>query len=767
MASDGLPLRREHARSLRLSVLDTAPASSDGDCDALDITIPQPSTPSHFHSTSGSARPASFHMSPSARSPSSMRGAAGDPVTPRLHHSPPDSQLSAVEPPMTPDEVDALFALLDQDHDGRVTRADMQRALTAEATAISMEHGSATVAHVLHHLWRPEPGGVEECPGSDHVDRGGFGELVQQWKLPTQTSVTEALDAQSRVYESQLPLGRRLLAHWSVEGPMSTFVMAFVGLQIALGVYYFVDLAKDPRIHVLGWGLAFAKLGAGVLYPSLAFVLLSSSRRLATFLRQWRLLSRFINWDRSQYFHAFLGFTILFFALLHALAHLSGTFVRAVDADRTLLPNFPSSPITYRAMVATRAGVTGILALTTLFALCLTGLPSVRRSRFQLFQYTHLLIWPFIALLLVHGTGDLIQSPVLGYWLIVPMLAVLWDRVPRTVSMFRIKPGCSFRVIEDSTVVLSIPQSAVSWTYKPGQYILLRVPELSRLQWHPFTIVGSTSSSGDDALACEVYIRKAGDWTGALLKRTQEALPCTVTVDGPFGSPCDQLSNYARIVIVGTGIGVTPYAGWLRDLGPGQTVDFHWVVKERVSFTWFAALLNAFHFRADAQSDPQLASKGTVSVHTYVTGRAPSDPVQYASRLLLERHRTITHTSSFITGLECETRYGRPDIAKIFQTAKREGARPPMLRPGQEDDKATARVPADGEQPEAITVAVGEKETEWENNSGEDGDGGRSSHGRIGVFFCGPNYLGMEISDRCRMEREKSGISWEFVGEVF
>lgn len=40
--------------------------------------------------------------------------------------------------------------------------------------------------------------------------------------------------------------------------------------------------------------------------------------------------------------------------------------------------------------------------------------------------------------------------------------------------------------------------------------------------------------------------------------------------------------------------------------------------------------------------------------------------------------------------------------------------------------------------------------------------------GTIGVFFCGPKYVGMELSDRCKeMSMRKKGVQWEFIGEVF
>ena len=43
----------------------------------------------------------------------------------------------------------------------------------------------------------------------------------------------------------------------------------------------------------------------------------------------------------------------------------------------------------------------------------------------------------------------------------------------------------------------------------------------------------------------------------------------------------------------------------------------------------------------------------------------------------------------------------------------------------------------------------------------------KNFRGRIGVFFCGAPYLGMEISDRCAMQRSTTGQKWEFKGEVF
>ena len=165
---------------------------------------------------------------------------------------------------LTADERDDLFTSLSQKNGGDfVTRADIVAAFLVEAKSVRMEGDvKGTIDSLVQHLWPSPVSGVD-----GRLDREEFDALAQQWVVPSQSEATEVLDAKSRVYESELPIGRRLLAHWSVEGPMSTFVMCFVSLQIALGLYYFVHLARDPRRDVLGWGLPFAKMGAGVIYP--------------------------------------------------------------------------------------------------------------------------------------------------------------------------------------------------------------------------------------------------------------------------------------------------------------------------------------------------------------------------------------------------------------------------------------------------------------------------------------------------------------------
>lgn len=76
-----------------------------------------------------------------------------------------------------------------------------------------------------------------------------------------------------------------------------------------------------------------------------------------------------------------------------------------------------------------------------------------------------------------------------------------------------------------------------------------------------------------------------------------------VFIDGPFGSASEDVFKYEIAVLVGAGIGVTPFASilksiWYRMNYPKQKtrlrkVYFFWVCRDFGSFEWFRSLLMA------------------------------------------------------------------------------------------------------------------------------------------------------------------------------
>jgi NADPH oxidase len=94
---------------------------------------------------------------------------------------------------------------------------------------------------------------------------------------------------------------------------------------------------------------------------------------------------------------------------------------------------------------------------------------------------------------------------------------------------------------------------------------------------------------------------------------SSKALP-QVMIDGPYGAPAEDVFNVEVAVLVGAGIGVTPFASilkhiWYRqkrgNVGSLKRVEFFWVCRDAPSFGWFQSLLQEVEAaQADRKSIP-------------------------------------------------------------------------------------------------------------------------------------------------------------------
>ena len=303
-----------------------------------------------------------------------------------------------------------------------------------------------------------------------------------------------------------------------------------------------------------------------MLYPTLFFLTLSMSRWLATFARRSYYVSRFINWDLSQSFHIKMSCVALFFATVHAVGHLSGSFVHgsnpAYAHDVEYLLGAGTGPKSYLSFVQSLPGWTGLGALGAFYTIALLSIPQIRRWNYEIFQLGHLLMFVMLGLLCAHGTAALLQAPMLGYFLCVPLLLVILERGHRFIAGFQ-KIRATAEILDPMTVCITATIPPRRWfPYEAGQYVLLQLPQVAFFQWHPFTI----SACIDNTM--QLHIKTDGDWTGALRDLCGEKgkADIFIGIDGPFGAPAQRFYNFDHSIIMGSGIGVTPFSGILTDL---------------------------------------------------------------------------------------------------------------------------------------------------------------------------------------------------------
>ncbi|KAK4053427.1 Protein ccc1 [Microbotryomycetes sp. JL201] len=317
--------------------------------------------------------------------------------------------------------------------------------------------------------------------------------------------------------------------------------------------------------------------------------------------------------------------------------------------------------------------VTGWIMLTCLGVMVINATDKRKQAKFERFWYSHHLFVILFVNWQLHGMFCFIKPDrppycdhrqvgvFWKYWLVGGALYV-GERVLRQVRS-RQRTYIS-KVVQHPSNVVEVQ-------------IRNNCPAVSRWQWHPFTL---TSAPQDDFLA--VHIRCVGDWTNKFAATlgipqsrsgVQSVLPAypplsvvlpRLMVDGPFGTVSEDVFNYQVSVLVGAGIGITPFASVLkavwhnfqsataRSMIP-RKVHLFWICRECKAFEWFQNLLAAI----EAQD-----VHGLIEINTYLTGHVKLDDA-----VNIVAHSSGEANEDAITLLRARMHYGRPDWTSVFR----------------------------------------------------------------------------------------------------
>ncbi|EIT76884.1 ferric reductase [Aspergillus flavus] len=539
-------------------------------------------------------------------------------------------------------------------------------------------------------------------------------------------------------------------------GSKILFYILFWGSHIlvfALGWYFQANNSRLDALNALKYSVWISR-GAGlVLTFDGTLILLPMCRNIVKTLRP-RI--RWLPLDESIWFHRQVSYALLIFTILHVAAHYVNFYNVEKDNIR---------PVTAVQIHFTEAGgITGHVMLLCMMLMYTTAHHRIRQQSFETFWYTHHLFVPFMLALYTHATGCFVRdstdpySPFagkdfwnhcIGYegwrWELVAGGLYLLERLYREI---RARRGTVItKVIRHPYDAMEIQFQKESMRYKAGQWLFIQVPEVSSNQWHPFTI---TSCPFDPYIS--IHVRQVGDFTRAL----GDALGCgpaqardlegldplgmyevalengqkmpQLRVDGPYGAPAEDVFENEIAVLIGTGIGVTPWASILKNIwhmraGPNpprrlRRVEFIWVCRDTSSFEWFQALLSSL----ESQSAYEAANEGRAEflrIHTYLTQRLDDDT---AANIYLN---SVGQEVDPLTELKSRTNFGRPNFQRLF-TAMRDGLQDGTYMPGLYAEFST----------------------------------------QIGVYFCGPNAAARQIREAAALSATKD-IKFKFWKEHF
>ncbi|PSS12747.1 hypothetical protein M430DRAFT_21815 [Amorphotheca resinae ATCC 22711] len=543
-----------------------------------------------------------------------------------------------------------------------------------------------------------------------------------------------------------------------MRGTKLLFNFLFHGFHVGLFVLGWKKQQDDPRLAGLNT-LTFSvwiSRGAGLaLSVDGAMILLPMCRNL---LRYIRPKVKFLPLDESQWFHRQVAYSMLFWTIAHVSAH----YVNFFNVERTQIRKVTAIQIHYTEA----GGITGHIMLLCMLLMYTTAHAKIRQQSFETFWYTHHLFIPFLLGLYTHATGCFVRdttdpfSPFagsnfwnhcLGYegwrWELWGGGIYLIERLYREIRSRR--DTKIVRVVRHPYDAMEIQFSKPSMKYKAGQWLFLNVPSVSRQQWHPFTI---TSCPFDPYIS--VHVRQVGDFTRALgdalgagsaqsklyddvdpmgmyevaLQNGQQ-MP-ELRIDGPYGAPAEDVFDNEIAVLIGTGIGVTPWAAILKNIwhlrqGPNppkrlRRVEFIWVCKDTSSFEWFQVLLSSLEAQSqEAATRPGNKGQEFLRIHTYLTQKMDADTAQ---NIVLN---SVGAATDPLTELKSRTNFGRPDFTRLF-TGLREGILEGSYLSGLEGDMRT----------------------------------------NVGVYFCGPNVAARDIKKACKAATTRD-VNFSFWKEHF
>ncbi|XP_056455651.1 NADPH oxidase 5-like [Gadus chalcogrammus] len=578
-------------------------------------------------------------------------------------------------------------------------------------------------------------------------------------------------------------------AYWQNNSRKLFFLMAYALLSLLL--------FSSALLHHRGGGVCYmvAKGCGQCLNFNCTFVMVLMLRRCLTWLRATWLV-RVLPLDQNILLHQIVGYAILVFTMVHTSAHILNFAHLSRHTGYSL----------WEYLLTTRPGVgwvrgsaslTGVVLQLLIGLMVLCSSTFVRRSgHFEVFYWSHLsYVWVW-SLLVVHCAN-------FWKWFLVPGLVFLLEKV---LGLAFAHMGGLYIVevnLLPSKVTHLVIKRPPFFTFKPGDYLYINIPDIATYEWHPFTI----SSAPEQSDTLWLHIRSMGQWTNRLfeffrqpetlasspkrlatslrnkrqLVQTQEQnfwatvsngtvatnedeaveltmyrqrssgaaastgaevppgvqaaqgeegakgeetltqdqldhmekgegphlreIPaklgdnhqlCNIKcyVDGPYGTPTRQIFASEHAVLIGAGIGITPFASilqsimyryrrrkqncpncsysWCENIIDSdmklRKVDFIWINRDQKSFEWFVSLLTKLEMdQADEEPDGRF-----LEMHMYMTSALSKNDMkaiglQMALDLLAKKEKRDS-----ITGLQTRTQPGRPDWAKVFQKVSEE-----------------------------------------------------------------------------------------------
>ncbi|CAL8999351.1 unnamed protein product [Prunus brigantina] len=514
-------------------------------------------------------------------------------------------------------------------------------------------------------------------------------------------------------------------------------VTLWLAVNICLFTWKYKQYQQKGLYKIMGQCLCFAKGSAETLKFNMALVLIPVCRGTLTKLRS-TFLSHLIPFDNNINFHKLIALGITIGTSIHVVLHITCDFPRLISYPQDQFFDIAGKYFfyvqpTYMDLVNSIVGISGILMVILMAFSFVLATNAMRKnvklpwplhllSGFNSFWYAHHLLVMVYMLFVIHGyfliftddwrkktTWMYIMAPVLLYT--TERLIILINEINHPVYVIK-------AVIYTGNVLALYMSKPPGFRYKSGMYLFVKCPDISSFEWHPFTI---TSAPGDDYLS--VHIRSLGDWTTELRNRFEKAcseLQSTQTrrgnlvrmetkansnfqhdqagyprilIKGPYGAPAQNYRKFDILLLIGLGIGATPFVSIIKDIinqinhrfaSPPDSVHsnsekstepqlkghpraahrksperayFYWVTREQASFEWFKGVMDDIS---------ECDHNHMIEMHNYLTSVYEEGDARSALIAMVQKLQHAKNGVDVVSESRIRTHFARPNWRKVF-----------------------------------------------------------------------------------------------------
>lgn len=460
------------------------------------------------------------------------------------------------------------------------------------------------------------------------------------------------------------------------------YIFVFYVITFALFIERFVYYAfmaehRDLR-HVMGIGIAVTRGSAASISFCYSLLLLTVSRNLITKMKEWAF-NQYIPLDSNIIFHKIVACTALFFSVLHSVGHLCNFYhvsTQPLEHLHCLSPEFRFSSdkrvdVGYW-LFQTLTGITGVTLWITMSAIFIFAHPMVRSKAYNFFWKVHQLYVLLYFLCMIHGLQRITSAPLFWVYFIFPALVYTFDKIVtfRTAYM-------ELDILETELLPSDVLRIRF---YRPpnmkvlsGQWIRFTCTSLAPEEFHSVTL---TSAPHEDFL--QINIKAVGPWTWKLRnffdktindKEEEKDNPPKIRIEGPYGGGNQDWYKFEVAVMVGGGIGVTPYASILNDLVFGTSTNrYSGVACKKVYFLWICPSHRYFEWFIDVLRDVERKDVTNVlEMHIFITQFFHKFDLRTTMLYICENHFQRLCRRSMFTGLKAINHFGRPDMPSFLK----------------------------------------------------------------------------------------------------